>query len=365
MNGTTQMIAPVGGDSKRIDNVELIPAGLQLCTLFSMCDVGTQDGNFGPKHQIRLVFEFPQHYRVFYEGDDPKPACIFCTESYSMNKDSNLRKKFVQPMTRVLTEEEAAVFDISQLLGKHYVATIAHSTDGKWANIISIIPLNTSNMALFQLTTPAIAQVNKTCFYSLTQGFVSVNFGELPNKVRDLIINSAEGKQHKLGGGQFTAKVETNGAQNVATGIQNVAAAAGTGQLIWLATDATYDQYKSGGWTDELMISHGKAKRAEVVVAPTPVAPVIVPAPPVTVVQPVQGIAQPVIVPVAQVVPVTPVAQVVAPSVPAPPVVPVTTIATPVKKLVFNDPNAHPLESWKKQGWTEERIVAEGHATFQ
>ncbi len=360
MNGTTQMIAPVGGDSKRIDNVELIPSGLQLCTLFSMCDVGTQDGNFGPKHQIRLVFEFPQHYRVFYEGDDPKPACIFVTESYSMNKDSNLRKKFVQPMTKVLTEEEAAIFDISQLLGKHYVATIAHSTDGKWANIISIIPLNTSNMALFQLTTPAIAQVNKTCFYSLTQGFVSVNFGELPNKVRDLIINSAEGKQHKLGGGQFAPKAENNGTK---TSGAVTPVAAGTGQLIWLATDATYDQYKGGGWTDELMISHGKAKRAEVVVAPTPVTPVtpviqpvIVPAPPVAAVTQVVAPA---------IVSVTPVAQVVAPSVPALPVVPVTAIATPVKKLVFNDPNAHPLESWIKQGWTEERIVAEGHATFQ
>ncbi len=354
MNGTTQMIAPVGGDSKRIDNVELIPAGLQLCTLFSMCDIGTQDsGNFGPKHKIRLVFEFPQHYRVFYEGDDPKPACIFCTESYSMNKDSNLRKKFVQPMTRVLTEEEAAVFDISQLLGKHYVATIAHSTDGKWANIISIIPLNATNMALFQLTSPIVNQINKTCFYSLTQGFTAANFGELPNKVRDLVMNSAEGKKHKLAGGQFTTKVETNGGQGTAPVVQ---AAAGTGQLIWLATDATYDQYKAGGWTDELMIAHGHAKRAEVVVAPTPIVPVV---PTVPVVAQTQIAAPPIVpvTPVVQVVPVTPVV--------AAPVVPIVPVVQAVKKLVFNDANAHPLENWIKQGWTEERIVAEGHATFQ
>lgn len=314
MNGFT---APVG-DSKRIDNVELISSGMQLCTLYSLVDVGTQDaGNYGPKHRVRLAFEFPQHMRVFYEGDPPKPSAIFISETLSMGNGSNLREKWVEPMIgRKLTDDQAKVFDISSLLGKHFVATIAHSPDGKWANIMAITALDANNCKLFGLTEPRVQQINPTIFYHLTQGFDTDAFANLPKKLRDIIIGSEEGRKHKASGGIFKEPADNGG--------YSPAPPSGGSGLVWLSNQFTYEQLKNGGWSDDQMIAQGYAKRAEAVPPPTPVQSAPTPPPP--------GGA------------------------PTPPA---------EKKLVFTDPNAQPLEVWLQSGWTVEKIVAEGHATFQ
>lgn len=327
MNGFT---APLGGESKRIDNVELIHAGFQLCTFYGLCDVGTSDsGKFGPTHRVNLAFEFPKHYRVFYEGDDAKPACVFIFERLSMNKESNLRAKFVEPMIgRKLTDAEAEVFDISSLLGKHFIANISHTTDGEWANIQSITPLTEQNKAMFDLTTLSTPQINSTYFFHLDQGFESKNFEDLPKFLREKhLITSEEGVSHKAKGGIFAEPPKTNGNGK-----------ASQGSIEMIDKSITYEAYKASGWTDELLIEKGLAKR---IVATAPPAPVIAttPAPPST------PVATPVIAPA------TPV---------APPVTP-----TVAKVLVFKDPNAQPLATWLKDGWTEAKIVEEGYATFQ
>jgi len=325
----TTFTAPIGGDSKRIENVELIPVGFQLCTFYGLCDIGTQDGGMhGPKHKVNLAFEFPLQYRVFYEGDDAKPACIFQFESMSMHKESNLRAKFIEPMIgRKLTDTEAASYDISQLLGKQFIATIAHSPDGKWANIQSITALNEQNKAMFQLDAPSVAQINPTYFFHLSQGFDSDNYSNLPKFLRNKhLANSHEGIAHKAIGGIFR--------EPVANGAPAPSIATVQGALIMNPTETvTYEQYKTAGWTDEQLISGGKATRQVAVQAPAPVvaAPPIVQAPPVVA--------------------------------PAPVVVPAPVAnASPV--LVFKDP-AHTLEEWVKSGWTPQSIVDAGYATFQ
>lgn len=312
----SKFTAPVG-DSKKIDNVELIPRGLQLCTLFGLVDVGTQKTNFGDKHQVKLSFEFPQHYRKYYEDRDPQPAAIFCTEALSMNKESNLRKKFIQPMIgKVFTDEEAENFDISELLGKNYVASVSHSPDGKWANIDSIIPLDGNNVKMFGIELGSVRQINNTEFFHLSEGFESRSFGLLGNYFRDLLIGSEEGRKHSAKGGKFHEKVDNSGqSQNN----QVSGPPSSNGKIKMNQGEASYEEYIKVGWTDELLIQHGKATKIE------PVAP---------------------------------------PSVAPPP----SKIAPPpaVKRtLVFKDQNSAPLEDWLKGGWTEERIVEEGHAVFQ
>ena len=326
MNGIG-FTAPVG-DSKKIDNVELIPRGLQLCTFTSLVDIGTQEGGkFGPKHRVRLVFEFPKHYRVFYEGDDAKPAAIFNTETMSMSGGSNLRDKWVEGMLgRKISDAEAEVFDISSLLGKHFVATIVHSDDGKWSNIAAIVPLDDQNKMMFSLTSLSVPQINPTTFFHFSQGFESKNFAELPNTVREKIIGSAEGQAHLHAGGKFAEAIERH----------STAPSPPSGALVMIDQTVSYEAYKQAGWTDEQLIQNGKAKKQEVVAPPVPI--VATPPPPVA--------APP--IPQAPVVPQAPVIQ-----------------APPVRKLVFNDPNEQPLEVWIKAGWTEEKIVAEGLATFQ
>ena len=326
------------GDTKRIENVELIPTGMQICTLYSMIDFGHQETNFGLKPQIKLAFEFPDHMRIFYEGNEAKPASVFEKEMLSMNAKSNLRKKFIQPMiNRIMTDDEAAVYNISQLLGKHYVATISHSPDGKWANIQSICPLDEKNMLMFGLTSPNIPIINKLQFFHLSQGFHSAEFGFLPRKIREGLMTSSEGQKHKLSGGTFAEPPKTdNSSSNAMAGAPPQGSAVPNG-LIMIDQAVTYDAYIKAGWNDQQLIDHGKAKRNAPVETPTVVSGPPAGAPPVS-----------------------------APPVAAPPVqAPIAEAPEPEKKLVFVDPNAAPLEQWIAGGWNIEKIISEKHASFQ
>lgn len=328
MSGLT---APIGGGNERLD-VELIPAGMHVCTLFGLVDIGTQDsGQFGLKHKVRLSFEFPQHMRVFFEGSDPQPACIFNTETLSMHEKGNLRKSFVQPMiNRILSDQEAEKFDISSLLGKHFVATIVHSSDGKWANIQSITPLNNQNMLMFGLQQPSLAQINPTQFFTLSQGFESDNFAQIKGKARDLIINSVEGKAHAMKGGKFAEQANDNNTSNTSTATAPPPSSNGMpADIVMIDKNTSFQAYIGAGWSVEQLIEHGKAKRVVAQAPPAPLdnvqAPPMPPAPPVA----------------------------VAPTEPEKP------------KLIFKDPGAQPLEKWLEGGWTVEMIVQQGHAVFQ
>ncbi len=263
---STPFTASVGGDSKRIENVELIPIGKQLCTLVSLIDIGHQDSNFGIKPQVSMMFEFPEHKRVFYEGDPAKPSCVFVKETLSMASKSNLRKKFVQPMiSRILTDEEAGKFDLGSLLGKHYVATIAHSADGNWANIMAIEPLTAQTCLMFGLQEPVIERVNDLKFFHLSQGFESENFANLPTKVRETIKQSTEGKEHARKGGKFAEPVE---GQN-----------SGGPRFELLDTSYTLDQWKASGWNEASLVNAGKGRFIDSTPPPAPQTSAPAPAP--------------------------------------------------------------------------------------
>lgn len=319
----TAFTAPTGGsgDYDRLD-VELIPVGMQLCTFYGLVHLGTQETkNYGPKDQVSLAFEFPQVLRTFFEGQPAKPAASFNTETLSMNEKSNLRKKYIQPMLgRNLTDDEAGAFDISTLLGKHYVATMGHSADGKWANIISITPLTEQTKMMFGLQTLTVPQVNPMQFFHISQGFMSDNFKSLPNSVKDKLKQSTEGIAHLASGGTFAVSDNTAGnATNVNTGT-----VAKSVEMLPTATH-TYEQLKGANWTDEQIVEggHGKWKEAVAPPVPLPATPTPAPLPP--------------------------------PNVPAP-------NASPV--LVMKDPT-HVAADWIAQGWTEQQLVDKGYATFQ
>lgn len=335
----TGFTAPVG-ESKRIDDVELIPQGFQLCTMVSLIDVGHQETKFGVRRMCKMMFEFPQHLRVFWEGDPPRPSCIIISETLSLGQGSNLRDKWIPQMFgRKISDDEAKTFDISQFLGKHFVATIAHSGDGKYANITAITPLTMQNCGMFQLTSPHTEQITDTTFFHMSQGFDSENFASLSKGFRKMVIESTEGQAHANAGGTFREALN-QGPSNTTS----------QGKIVWLEQGTTYEQYKQAGWTDDQLVQNGKM-RIEQPVAPPPVTNVA-PPPTANVVAPPPTVAQP---PQAN-------------TVTSPPPPPAGAVATPVppKKqvLVFKDPT-HTLEAFKAQGWTEEEIVAEGYATFQ
>ncbi len=338
-----QFTAPVGGDSKRIDDVALIPSGMRLCTFYGLADLGTQDSkNFGPKHRCQLAFEFPQELRIFYEGDIHKPSVIWSEETFSMAPKANLRKHYVHGMLgRNLSDEEAAKFNIASLLGKPFVATISHTADGKYANITSITPLSDQNRLMFGLQDMNVPVINDIFAYHMSQGFISENFKKLPKFIREKIKNSEEGEAHKKSGGTFL-EPDPSDFKNAGKKLKMLPNA-----------EFTYEQYKAAEWTDQMLVDNGKAVWEAPVAPPAPVG---APAAPQA--------------PIAPAAPVAPQAMPAAPSA-IPPAMPAATPPAPALNpqdtngritLVPEWRGKQSVAEWLASGWTEEAMLAKGYA---
>lgn len=319
------------GDSNRIENVELIPVGMNLCTLYSVVDLGTQDTKFGPKRQIKLSFEFPLEKRVFWEGEQPRPSVISSTETMSLADKANLRKKFIEPMIgRTLGKEET--YDPTSLLGANFVATVTHSPDGKWANISSIVKLDDRNMMLFGLQQPSFPNVNPISKFHLNDGFMSENFAKLPNRTRNTIMSSTEGEQHKMSGGQFAEQIKTDGTTSQTPPVG--------GKRVIMNSDSpyTYESLKANNWTDDDIVAKNLGKWE---VATPPAQP--------------QSAPQ---APSAPSAPQAPTAPQAPPTSPTPP-------TAPKHPVIMNDPaQQDKIDVWLANGWTYEMMVQQNHATM-
>jgi hypothetical protein len=121
-------------------------------------------------------------------------------------------------------------------------------------------------------------------------GFDNMSFAKLPYFYRNLIKESHEGKAHIAAGGRFV-KLDENGAMIIDDGSDNYTTAP-LGKLTMINNQFTYEQLKSGGWSDQAMIDNGYARREAVqTAAPIPV-PIPTPIPQVQYQTPVQQIPQ-------------------------------------------------------------------------
>lgn len=348
---------PVGGESTKIDDVELIPEGFQLCVFYSLVDIGTHPTNFGEKRQLRLAFEFPKHYRKFYEDKDPQPASIFNTETFSLGEKANFRK-LVHGMHKHMSDDEAANFDVSTLLGKYYVATVVHTYSPKhqkqFANMSSIQKIDDNMAAFFGINKNAPAQAfNTVDMFSIdNDGFDSDSFASLNNYMKDLIKKSKEGIAWSRQGGVFreNANGSTNHVPNQSAQQAFTDTTAAKYGIVMLNNEYTADQMIQGGWSVDLLISEGYAKRIQPTAPPVPSGGVpshiqtpIAPKPPQpTSPAPAQTVAQPI----------------ATPSVPTP---------KPASNSLNNDlhiENDGVLQDWLAAGWTVESMLANGHAWY-
>lgn len=316
------------GNSNRIENVELIPVGMNLCTLYGVADLGTQATKFGNKRMIKLMFEFPLEKRIFWEGDEPKPSVISTEETMSLAEKSNLRKRWIEPMANVkLAKEEG--FDPTTLLGKNYVATVTHSPDGKWANIASISPLDERNMKLFDLTSPSYPSTNDLFKFHLNDTFDSDLFAALPKNIRGKLRESVEGEQHQKSGGVFKEPEQTQGTNGTAAGGMGT-----SGKKLVMKPDAPYqyDALKGMNWTDDQIVDKGYAVWQQATPPPAAAAAPSAPSAPA------------------------------APQTPPPADLPP---AQPKHKVVMKDPTqADKIDNWLSKGWTYELLVQHNHADW-
>ncbi len=126
--------------------------GLSSGSYIALCDMvvflGLQPGSGlypDPKYQIYIRFQVPSE-RIAYEKDGKKlegPAVIGQAFTASMHKKARVRAILESWRGKTFTDDEAGVFDVSQVLGKPCMLGVVEKESGGkiYSNISSIGPL--------------------------------------------------------------------------------------------------------------------------------------------------------------------------------------------------------------------------------
>ena len=118
-------------------------AGTYMAVCVVVADLGEQYSEkfktYSPK--IQLAFEIPSR-RITVGGED-KPCWIMEEYTASTNAKSNFCKMVTSWRGRAFTDEEAAEYDASQLLGKSCMisVTLDETPNGSYNNIASVVGL--------------------------------------------------------------------------------------------------------------------------------------------------------------------------------------------------------------------------------
>lgn len=163
-----------------------VPVGNYIARCYQMIEIGTVReiilGKPKTLTKVRIGWELPTETREFRQGDGEKPLVISKEYTLSMNEKSNLRKDLKSWRGKDFTEEEAAKFDITVLLGKACMLNVIHNAKG-YEEIAGITSLP-KGMA-------APAQVNKT-FELNYDSFNQELFDSLPDFIKQKMQGSLE-----------------------------------------------------------------------------------------------------------------------------------------------------------------------------
>jgi hypothetical protein len=142
---------------------EPVPAGSHIAVCDMVVYLGIQPGSGlypKPKPQLYMRYELPNE-RIDYEKDDKKvngPCVIGKTYTASMNEKANLRHDLENWRGKAFTDEEAADFDVSAILGKPCMLSVIHKVKGDktYANISGIggLPKGISAKSIIPETAP-------------------------------------------------------------------------------------------------------------------------------------------------------------------------------------------------------------------
>jgi hypothetical protein len=169
-----------------------IPAGTYVARCFSMVHIGTitdeYEGKLRERNKIRVSFETPTETKEFKEGEGQKPFIVHKEFTLSMSRKASLRKMLESWRGKPFTDEEAAAFDISKLIGKPCMISVIHKTSGggnTYAELTSITSLPKG------LTVPD--QVNPSFEFSHGE-WSSEKFAQMPEYLQKKIKESKEYK---------------------------------------------------------------------------------------------------------------------------------------------------------------------------
>ena len=165
-----------GGDFKRA------PAGSHVAVCNLVADCGMQSGYEGkPQRKVYIRFEIPEE-RVEYEKDGKQvegPLTIGSFYTASMNEKATLRKHLEGWRGKTFTDDEAAAFDVSSLLGKACMLSVIEKESGgkTYSNI--------TGMAKLPKGFTATEAENPLLYYDADSG--QADYDALPKWLREKI----------------------------------------------------------------------------------------------------------------------------------------------------------------------------------
>lgn len=174
------------GNQKDFENA---PAGVHPATCIAIIDMGTQQGKYGPKHEVRTMFEFPFSLMV-----DGKPHVALRNYGLSLNDKADLRRDIEAWRGKPFTKDQAEEFDLVKLLGQHCQINYAPGRDGNGMFITGVMPLPKVN-GKYAVDMPSEPS-NTPKFLELSSDrFDAKVFDSLSDKTRQKIADSPEFKK--------------------------------------------------------------------------------------------------------------------------------------------------------------------------
>lgn len=165
-----------GGDFKRA------PSGSHVAVCNLVADCGLQPGFEGkPQRKIYVRFEIPDE-RVEYEKDGKQvegPLTIGSFYTASMNEKATLRKHLEGWRGKSFTDDEAAQFDVSKLLGQACMLSVIEKESG--GKVYS----NISGMSKLPKSVTAPAAENPLLYFDQESG--QSEYEALPKWLREKI----------------------------------------------------------------------------------------------------------------------------------------------------------------------------------
>lgn len=163
---------------------ELMPEGMAVARCFKVIDIGTQysEAFNVSAHKILISWEFPEE-----KMKDERPFAITKQYTLSLHKKASLRHDLESWRGKKFTDEEAAGFDISKLIGATCFINVVHNKQGDstYANIAAITPLSKG------LSCPPA--VNPTTIFDI-DNFNQDVFDTFSEKLKEKIMASPEYK---------------------------------------------------------------------------------------------------------------------------------------------------------------------------
>lgn len=161
---------------------ETCPAGAFPAVCYSVVDLGTQEGKFGAKHEVRIYWEVHGDAGKMSDG---RPFSVNTRYNLSMYEKSNLRKDL--EAWRGKPFENLEEFEMANLIGAACYLNVVHTVKGDdtYADVKSIMPLPGGM--------PKPPMENDALFLSLEAGEYDVNaYNRLSERMQETVAKSPE-----------------------------------------------------------------------------------------------------------------------------------------------------------------------------